>query len=63
MDKNVIEKHKFHQHKNSISIYGVDINKILVSNKVSFGKKGYKYFTGYTHGKKVMRNASKNESI
>ena len=25
----------------------VNIDKILISNKVSFGKKGYKYFIGY----------------
>ena len=41
------EKHKFHQHKNAISIYDIDINKILVSSKVSFGKKGFRYFIGY----------------
>ena len=41
MDKNVtkfgeteIEKHEFHQRKNPILIYNLDINKILVSNKV-----------------------------
>ena len=41
-----IEKQKFHHHKRSISIKNVDINKIVVSNKVSFGKKGFKYFIG-----------------
>ena len=46
-------KLKFHQHKNPISIYDEDINKILVSSKVSFGKKGFKHFTGYKNGKKV----------
>ena len=25
----------------------VDIDNIFISNKVSFGKKGYKYFIGY----------------
>ena len=34
-----IEKQKFHQHKRPISIKIIDINKIVVSNKVSFGKK------------------------
>ena len=28
-------------------IYDVDINKILVSNKVSLGKKGFKYSIDY----------------
>ena len=48
-----IEKHKFHNHKNLIPIYDVDINKIIVSNRVSFGKKGFKYFIGYKDNKKV----------
>ena len=34
-------------------IYDVDIKKILVSNKVSFVKNGFKYFIGYKDGKKV----------
>ena len=34
-----IEKHKFHQHRNLILIKVVDINEIVVSSKVSFGKK------------------------
>ena len=42
-----IKKHKFHQHKNPVSMYNVDINKTLVANKVSFGKMGFKYFIGY----------------
>ena len=29
----------------------IDINKIVVSNKVSFGKKGFKYFIGYKDAK------------
>ena len=32
-----IKKQKFHQHKRPISIKNVDINKIVVSNKASFG--------------------------
>ena len=32
----------------------VDIKKVLVSNKISFGEKSYEYFIGYLyHGKKV----------
>ena len=41
-----IEKHKFHKRKNSISIFNVDINGILVSNKVSLDKY-FRYFIGY----------------
>ena len=46
MDKEIItfgnsevERHKFHQHKIPISLYDVNISKIVVSNKVPFGKK------------------------
>ena len=46
-----IKKQKFHQHKKPISIKNIDINKIVVSNKVSFGKKGFKYFIGYKDAK------------
>ena len=39
-----IKKQKFHQHKGPISMKDIDINKIVASNKVSFGKKGFKCF-------------------
>ena len=42
-----IQKQKFHQHKGPISIKNIDSNKIVVSNKVSVSKKGFKYFIGY----------------
>ena len=48
-----IKKQKFHQNERPISIENVDINKIVVSNKVSFRKKGFKYFIGYKDAKKV----------
>ena len=38
-----IEKHKFHQHKNPVSINNININKKVLSNKVSFCKKGFKF--------------------
>ena len=38
-DDTEIKKEKFHQNKRPISIKNVDINKIVVSNKVPFGKK------------------------
>ena len=47
------EKQKSHQYKRPISIKNIDINKIAVSNKASFGKKGFKYFTGYKDAKKL----------
>ena len=50
MDKKIImfddieiEKHKFHYYKNPVLIDDVDINKIVVSNKVTFRKKDFKY--------------------
>ena len=51
--KTEIEKYKFHQHKNSISIYNVYTNKTLVFNEAYFGKRGFKYFIDYKNGKKV----------
>ena len=36
--KNGIDKHKFYYIKNRIWLDDVDIGKILISNKVSFGK-------------------------
>ena len=48
-----IQKQKFHQHKGPISIKNIHINKTAVSNKVSFGKSGFKYFIGYKDGKKI----------
>ena len=38
------QRQTFNQHAGPILIKTMDINKILVSNKVSFGKKKYKYF-------------------
>ena len=34
-----IQKQKSHQHKEPISIKNIDINEIVICNKVSFGKK------------------------
>ena len=31
----------------------IDINKIAVSNKIFFGKKGLRYFVGYKDSKKI----------
>ena len=36
------EKHKFHQHKNPLSINDVDINEMPVYSRASLGKKGFK---------------------
>ena len=59
MEKTIIKfddikmpKQMFYQHKGAISIKNVDIDKMIVSNKVPFGKKGFKYFIGYKDAKK-----------
>ena len=47
------EKQTFRQHKRPISIKkNIDFNKIVVTNKVDFGKKVFKYFIGYKDAKK-----------
>ena len=48
---NEIKKQIFHQYKIPISIKNIDTNKIVVSNKVSFGKKDFKYFIGFKDAK------------
>ena len=48
-----ISKQIFHQHKRPVSLKNVDNDKILVSNNVPFGKKGFKYFIGYKNAKKI----------
>ena len=44
-----IEKDKFYSHKSSISLEDVDIEKVLVSNKISSVVKNYEYFIGYLY--------------
>ena len=48
-----IQTHKFHQHKKSILINNIDIYEIVVSNKASLSKKGFKILIGYKGGKNV----------
>ena len=40
-----------------ILINNIDINNIVISDKVSFGKEGFKYFTGYKDAKKLDLHA------
>ena len=42
-----IEKNKFYSYIAPIFWGDVDIEKVLVSSKISFGEKNYKYFIGY----------------
>ena len=40
-------KKKIYHHKTPKFLKDVDFEKVLVSNKISFGEKNYKYFIGY----------------
>ena len=42
-----LEKNFFYRHKTPILLRNVDIEKVLVSNKIPFDEKNYKYFIGY----------------
>ena len=44
-----IEEYKFHQNKRPILINDIDINKIVVSNKLPFGDQDFKYFIDCLH--------------
>ena len=48
-----IEKSAFHKSKDLIDIDKVDFEKTMISNKISYGEKGFKYFTGYKYGNKI----------
>ena len=43
-DSTEITKYKFHQNKSPISINDIDINKIVLSNKLPFGKQDFRFF-------------------
>ena len=36
----------YYRHKSPACLRDVDIEKVLISNKISFGKKNYTYFIG-----------------
>ena len=47
-----IQKQKLNQYKESISIKNIDMNKRVLSNKVSFGKERFIHFICYKDAKK-----------
>ena len=56
MDKEIITfgdieigKHEFYRYKSPIFLEDVDINNILVSNKISSSEKSCEYFIGYLY--------------
>ena len=51
-----IEKQSFYRHKSPIFLKHVDIEKVLVSNKFSFGEKNYKYFIGCLHNDRKAKS-------
>ena len=53
LDDNEIEKQIFYQYERPISIKNIAVNKIVVSNKVSICKKGFKCFNEDKCTKKV----------
>ena len=48
-----IKKRKFHYSKYAILMSNLDIDKIIVSEKISFGKNGFKYLNSYKKDNKV----------
>ena len=47
--ENSIIKRAFHKNKKPININEVDIKRIALSDKKSYGKDSFKYFIGYRH--------------
>ena len=45
----ILKFRKKYCHKSSVSLKDVNIEKVLVSNKISTGEKNYKYFIGYLY--------------
>ena len=46
-DDSEVEEYECPQYKNPTLIDNIDINKIVGSNKFTFGKQDFKYFLGY----------------
>ena len=52
-DDTKTEECEFHQYKSPILIKNIDINKIVISNRFTFGKQDFKYFIGCKDNKKI----------
>ena len=50
-----IEKNMFYRHKSSSPLNDVDIEKVLVSTKISSVEKDYKYFIGYFYNEDEVK--------
>ena len=53
-DDTEIEEYKFHQNKSTVSRNDIDVNKIVVSNKLPLGKQDFKYFIGTKDSEKNL---------
>ena len=49
------EKNKLYRHKRPIFLKDADIEKVYISNQISFSKKSYKYFIGYFYYHHIVR--------
>ena len=47
MPDNIRVEKKSYCHKGRVPLRDADIEKVLLSNKISLGEKNYKYFIGY----------------
>ena len=50
-----IQKNKFYLNKVPVHLRDGDVEKVLVSNKISFGEKNYKYFIGYLYNNSKVK--------
>ena len=53
IDDTEIEKYELYQYKRPILIDNIDLNKIVVSNRISFDKIDFKYLICYKDAKKL----------
>ena len=50
-----IEKNKFYHYKTSVHLRDVDFDKVLVSNKIFFSEKSYKYYSSCLYNDHKVR--------
>ena len=54
METKKLIKKEFYSSKQAISIYSVDLNKIVVSNKLKINDTTYKYICGYLNNDTIQ---------
>ena len=56
-DETCIHKNAFQKHTTSINIDEVEINRIMLFDKISFCNKGlFKYYIGYRHKNEALQH-------